>query len=130
MMEGYLKEIKNVLNKFENIDYAFIFGSYIRNPLSESDVDILVGGSLSYSKKLDLALELELILGRKVDLILVEEALPELILNAFCSGVPVLINNKEKLKSDYFKNFYLYEDREGIRRLRILRIKRRYSYGG
>ena len=130
MIEYNIKEIKEVLAKFKGISYAFIFGSATKVLLSDSDVDILIGGKLSYPERLDLALELELILRRKVDVVLTEEASPELVLNAFCFGLSVLINNRENLKKDYFKNLFLYEDRESLRKLRISRIKRRYNYGG
>jgi len=130
MSEEYIKKIREVLSKFKKIDYAFIFGSVLKRPFQDSDVDILLGADLNTFEKIDLAMELELILKRKVDVVLVNEASCELVLKAFSEGLPVLINNKQSLKRDYFRNVYLFEDRSSLRELGILRIKRKYSYAG
>jgi len=130
MSEEYIKKIREALSKFKRIDYAFIFGSVLKRPLQDSDVDILLGADLNTFEKIDLAMELELILKRKVDVVLVNEASCELVLKAFSKGLPVLINNKQSLKRDYFRNVYLFEDRSSLRELGILRIKRKYSYAG
>jgi len=130
MIEEYIKKIRDVVSKSEKIDYAFLFGSVLKRTLPESDVDILLGAHLKPFEKIDLAMELELLLKRKVDIVLVNEAPCELVLKALAQGLPILINNKQRLKRDYFKNFYLYEDRSTLRKLRISRIKKRYSYAG
>ncbi|MFH1338478.1 MAG: nucleotidyltransferase domain-containing protein [Candidatus Omnitrophota bacterium] len=128
-IKKYIEPAKDVLADFKKIDYAFVFGSSLKKALPESDMDILIGGTLSFSEKADLAAELELILKRKVDLVLAEEAAPALVAKAFSTGLPLLINNKESLKKDYFKNLYRYDDGRNLRNLRIARIKRRYGYG-
>jgi len=128
-VKKYVESVKEVLAGFKKIDYAFVFGSILKEALAESDVDILIGGALSFSEKVDLAAQLELILKRKVDIVLAEEAAVALLAKAFSAGIPLLINNKENLKKDYFKNLYLYEDNENLRSLRIARIKRRYGNG-
>jgi predicted nucleotidyltransferase len=130
MIEEYIKKIRDVVSKSEKIDYAFLFGSVLKRTLPESDVDILLGAHLKPFEKIDLAIELELILKRKVDVVFADEAPCELVLNALSKGLPVLISNKQSLKRDYFKNVYLYEDRSTLRKLRISRIKKRYSYAG
>ena len=130
MIEEYIKKIRDVVSKSEKIDYAFLFGSVLKRTLPESDVDILLGAHLKPFEKIDLAMELELLLKRKVDIVLVNEAPCELVLKALAQGLPVLINNKQSLKRDYFKNVYLYEDRSTLRKLRISRIKKKYSYAG
>ncbi|MBU1043278.1 MAG: nucleotidyltransferase domain-containing protein [Candidatus Omnitrophica bacterium] len=127
---NYAKAIKDLLCGYKNIDYVFLFGSVLGNPLANSDVDILIGGNLDHSARTNLAMELELVLKRKIDVVLQNEASCEIILKAFSKGKAVLINDKEKLKKDYFRNFYLYDDTASLRQLRMLRIKRRHSYGG
>ena len=130
MLTEYIEKIKGILLKSKELDYAFIFGSVLKRALSKkSDIDILIGAHLNSFEKIDLAMELELALKRKVDVVLVKETSCELVLNAFSVGVPVLINNKQILKRDYFKNFYLYDDGTGLRKLRASRIKRRYNHG-
>ncbi|MCG2711821.1 MAG: nucleotidyltransferase domain-containing protein [Candidatus Omnitrophica bacterium] len=94
----YDKEIKDTLSGYKNIDYAFLFGSVLGKPLANSDVDILIGGSLDHSERINLAMELELALKRKVDVVLQNEASCEIILKAFSKGKAVLINDKERLK--------------------------------
>ena len=130
MNRAYIKKIKELLSATKKIDYAFVFGSALRTPLPGSDVDILIGANLTSSERIDLAMKLELILKRKIDLVLAKEASCELVSKAFSKGMPVLINNKQSLKRDYLKNFYLYEEGTNLRQLRTSRIKRRYSYGG
>ena len=128
MMEERIQKIRDILLQYQKIDYAFLFGSFLKHPLHDSDVDILLGASLNPSEKLDLAIELELILKRKVDIVLTAEASCELVLNALSKGVPLTINDKLSLKRDYFKNVLLYDDRTSLRILRIARIKRKYRY--
>lgn len=129
-MEEYIEKIKKILIKYKNIDYALLFGSAVKNRMStESDIDILLKADLTPLERIDISMELELALKKKVDLVLVKDASHELILNAFSKGMPILIADMEGLKKDYFRNFYLYEDSENMRKLRILRIKREYAYG-
>lgn len=129
MSKDCAAEIKKILSSRENISYAFVFGSATKQLLPESDIDILIGADLDASGRVDLAFELELVVKRKVDIVLAKEAPCELILEAFSNGEPILINDKEKLKKDYFENFYAYEDSYTLRKLRIARIKRRYGDG-
>jgi predicted nucleotidyltransferase len=128
MIQENIQKIKEILTRYTTIDYALIFGSILNKPLHESYVDILLGASLNVSEKLDLAMELELLLKRKVDIVLVKEASCELVLNAFSKGLPVFIKDKVRLKKDYFRNSYLYDDTIPLRQLRTLRIKRKYGY--
>jgi len=127
-MEEHIQKVKNVLRHYSKIAYAFLFGSYLNHPLEDSDVDILLGGSLDSSEKLDLAMELELILKRKVDIVMAAEASCELLLNALSKGLPLIINDKLSLKKDYFENFRLFDDRTMLRKLRTARIKSKYRY--
>lgn len=122
-------KIRKIIKQHRSINYAFIFGSSLTNLLPESDIDILIGGRLSFIEKTNISAELESIFKRKVDMVLAKEACPEIIMKALSRGVPVIINNKDEFKRDYFYNFHLYEDRENLRRLRISRIKRRYRHG-
>ena len=128
MIQENIHKVKEILTRYTAIDYAFIFGSFLNKPLRESDVDILLGASLKDSEKLDLAMELELLLKRKIDIVLVKDAPCELVLNAFSKGFPVFIKDKMRLKRDYFRNSYLYDDTIPLRQLRIARIKRKYSH--
>jgi predicted nucleotidyltransferase len=127
-MEEPIQTVKNILLQYRKIDYAFLFGSYIKHPMEDSDVDILVSASLDPSDKLDLTMKLELIFKRKVDMVIAAEASCELLLNALSQGLPLIINDKARLKKDYFKNFQLFDDRTMLRIIRIARIKSKYVY--
>ncbi|MBL7073587.1 MAG: nucleotidyltransferase domain-containing protein [Candidatus Omnitrophica bacterium] len=120
-----IDKVKEILKNNHNIKYAFLFGSIIKKPLPESDVDILIGGELDFSERTDLALEIELILKRKVDIVLVNQATPELVLKVFSLGILLCAREKEELKEDYFRNLRLSEDGKNLQRLKIARMKRR-----
>lgn len=128
MMQEEIKIIKNTLLQYQKIDYAFLFGSYLKHPFEDSDVDILLGASLDASEKLDLAMQLELIVKRNVDIVLAAEASCELLLNAFSKGLPLFINDKLRLKKDYFKSVRLFDDNTTLRYLRKERIKNKFRY--
>ena len=123
-----IDKVKEILKKNRSVKYAFLFGSIIKKPSPCSDVDILIGGELDFSERTDLALELELILKRKVDIVLVNQAAPELVLKAFSLGIVLCTREKEERKEDYFRNLRLSEDGQNLQRLKISRIKRRYEH--
>lgn len=124
-----IDKIKKLLKKNRDIKYVFVFGSSVKKPLPDSDIDILIGGDLNFSKKTDLSLEIELILKKKIDIVLTDQAPPELVLKALSSGVKLIVNEREELKKDYFRNLRLEEDRRNLQRLKIEKIKRRHNHG-
>ena len=127
----YTNQINQSLSKYKKkIHYAFLFGSILKKPLPTSDIDLLLGANLNSFEKIDLAMELELILKRKIDVVLTKESSCELVLKAFSKGLPVMINDKKRLKTDYFKNIQLYDNKTTLRNLRISRVKRKYGYAG
>jgi predicted nucleotidyltransferase len=125
----YIDDFRRLLAEADRVSYAFIFGSSVKALRSGGDVDILVDGQLSFTEKVDLEMKLESIVKKKVDIVQAEEAFPEIIMKAFSRGVKILVKNNEKLKEDYFKYLYAYEDGENLRRLRTARIKRKYNNG-
>ncbi len=128
-IERYIEDFKKVFAETDSVSYAFIFGSSVKSLRPGGDVDILVGGRLSFAEKVDLAMKLESLIKRKVDIVQAQEAIPEIIMKAFSRGVKILVKNNEKLKEDYFKYLYAYEDGENLRRLRMERIRRKYNNG-
>jgi len=121
---------REVLSAYGNkIGYAFLFGSALTHLRADSDVDILVGGDLTFDQKMDLTAKLVLMLRRKVDLVQASETRCELVLKALSKGMPILIRDPEALKRDYFKKFRLYDDTTNLRRLKLERIKRQYAHG-
>jgi predicted nucleotidyltransferase len=127
--KDYLNSIRGVLSRRGKIDYAFLFGSALKQLRPDSDIDILIGGRLNFAEKTDLAMDLAIRLKRDVDIVLASEASCELALNVFSRGKPILLKSEKALKKDYFKNYRLYEQTSGLRALRIARIKREFGNG-
>lgn len=123
------RNAKTLLTKVRSVRYAFLFGSSLKRPLPGSDIDILIGGSLTPRERTHLSIELEGIFKRKVDIVAAGNAPSELVLKAFATGVPLFIRNKRILNQDYFRNFYACEDNGALRALRLARVKRRYRNG-
>ena len=119
--------LQTFLARQKSIDYAVLFGSALKKMHAESDVDILLQGKLSPARRIQLSLQLEKIVGRKVDLVLVNETSCELVLEALKHGKVILINNHQALKDDYLRNFYLYDDTVNLRRLRQARMRKRFT---
>ena len=124
------RNAKTLLTKVRSIQYAFLFGSSLKKPLPGSDIDILIGGSLTPRERTHLSIELEGIFNRKVDIVAADKAPSELVLKAFATGVPLFTRNKRTVNQDYFKNFYECEDNGALRALRLARVKRGYGDGG
>ncbi len=122
-------QCKKIFSQNRKIHYVILFGSALGKLRRDSDVDFLIGGKLSFDEKAVTAGHLEKILGRRVDLVLTQEASCELALEAFSRGKILVSKNKERLKEDYFQKFYLYEDSETLRRLKTLRLKRKFKNG-
>ncbi|HEB32470.1 MAG TPA: nucleotidyltransferase domain-containing protein [Spirochaetes bacterium] len=129
IIEHFIAGFRQILVETEGVEYAFIFGSSVKALRSGGDVDILVDGRLSFAEKVDLEMKLESIVKKKVDIVQTEEAFPEIIMKAFSRGIKIVVKNNKKLKEDYFKYLYAYEDGENLRRLRMARIRRKYNNG-
>jgi len=95
--EEKVNKLKNYLEKEEDIVLAFLFGSYAKNKEREiSDVDI----GIYTARKWDLKKfhkvwdKLEEILGKNVDLIIMNEARETIVWEAL-RGIPLKIKDKK-----------------------------------
>jgi predicted nucleotidyltransferase len=129
LSETEIEKIRSVLSKRSELVYAILFGSAMKRLHAGSDIDLLVGGDLSSNNKADLLMELTIQLGRQVDLVSAKEAQCDVILRAFSTGVPILVHDRERLKSDYLKNYRLCDQRQALKRIRLERLKRVYGNG-
>lgn len=125
----YIKQLKKIIDKYNSINYALLFGSSLKKRHPTSDVDILIGGKLQFKDMANLLSDLELLLKKRVDIIVSQEASPVLVLKAFKEGHPISIRAKDKLKEDYFNIFYKTDDLVNLKKIREERIKREYCYG-
>lgn len=124
-----IEKIKSVVSSRGEIAYAILFGSALKRLGTHSDIDIMIGGELSPIEKADLLMGLSIQLGRQIDLVSPKEALCDVVLRAFSSGIPILIRDKERLKQDYLKNYRLCDERVSLKRIRLERLKRVYGNG-
>lgn len=124
-----IEKIKSVVSIRGEIAYAILFGSALKRLGTHSDIDIMIGGELSPIEKADLLMGLSIQLGRQIDLVSPKEALCDVVLRAFSSGIPILIRDKERLKQDYLKNYRLCDERVSLKRIRLERLKRVYGNG-
>ncbi len=128
-LQKYIRSIKIYFRGKSRIDYVILFGSSVSRLKPDSDVDLLVGGKIGSRQKIDAALFLEKKIGRKVDVVCVEDAGCVLALEAFAKGLAVVIHDREQLKRDYFRKFYEYEDSIPLHRIRADKAKRELAYG-
>ena len=121
--------IRSVVSGRRGVAYAILFGSALKRLLAHSDIDLMVAGELSPVDKADLLMELTVQLRRQLDLISAKEALCDVVLRAFSSGIPILVRDRERLKEDYLKNYRLCDQRDPLIRIRQERLKRVYGNG-
>jgi predicted nucleotidyltransferase len=114
-----IEKIEQELGRAESIDYAFLFGSALRRLLPESDIDILIGGTIDFDGKMLLTVKLSTLLKRHVDL----------VIEAMSKGRLIFVKDRDSLKRDYLRNWRRLDDNTGLRRMRIERIKQQYVYG-
>lgn len=129
LSEPEIEKIRSVVSSRRGLAYAILFGSSLKRLLAYSDIDLMVGGELSPGEKADLLMELTVQLGRQIDLISANEALCDVALRAFSSGIPILVRDRERLKEDYLKNYRLCDQRDPLRRVKLERLKRVYGNG-
>lgn len=95
--------VGKVLAADPRIGYALVFGSCARGTAhAGSDLDVAIGGMSSTLSTLelgDLIGQLEVVSGREVDLVLLDEASPGLAYRVFKDGVTVLERDPDALAS-------------------------------
>jgi predicted nucleotidyltransferase len=129
LSKAEIENIRSVVSSRRGVAYAILFGSALKRLLAHSDIDLMVGGELTPVEKADLLMELAVQLRRQIDLISAKEALCDLVLRAFSSGIPILVRDRERLKEDYLKNYRLCDQTDPLRRIKLERLKRVYGNG-
>jgi len=127
LSEAEIEKIRSVVSSRRVVTYAILFGSALKHLLAHSDIDLMIGGELSPIEKADLSFELAVELGRQIDIISSEEAVCDLVLRAFSSGIPILVRDRERVNQDYFKNYRLCDQGNPLKRIRLERLKRVYG---
>lgn len=129
MPERLLEQIKAYFKARPDIDAVYLFGSAARGELrSKSDVDLAVlfgsraGGKLArFDRLLTMALELEPLLGRQVDLVDMREIPPVLQHQVLKRGCCIVENNFQgrvqfevAARRQYFDMQRIYERRNRV----------------
>jgi len=127
--ESQIEKIRSVVSSRRGIAYVILFGSALKRLLANSDIDLMIEGELGLGEKADLSMELTIEIGRHIDIISPNEALCDVVLRAFSSGIPILVSDKGRLKEDYFKNYRLCDHKNPLKRIRLERLKRVYGNG-
>jgi hypothetical protein len=102
--------------KKENVPFAYLFGSYAREKQKEdSDIDVAVylsGTSEDefFKRKLEFKAEVEEILKKPVDVVIMNSASPLLNHEIFKDGILIKNANPSLLSDFRRKNFYFYLD--------------------
>lgn len=108
-----IKKCKNLLIKYEYINFAYIFGSYAQNNVrKDSDIDIAIylKESIDTYAYLDMKMELSEALKREVDLVILNEATPLLKHEIYKNNI-LLFSNDKALENRYkVKTLFEYND--------------------
>ncbi len=65
---GIEVQLKNELSRFENLEYAFIFGSYVKGGFkSDSDIDLFIIGDTEEEQIIETVQKLEEMIGREIN---------------------------------------------------------------
>ncbi|NLW22572.1 MAG: nucleotidyltransferase domain-containing protein [Tissierellia bacterium] len=105
-----IEKCKSVLMKYEDIIFAYIFGSYAREKIrKDSDLDIAVylREEMDIDTYLEIKMQLSEICKREVDLILLNEAPPLLKFQIYKNNV--LLFSRDKSIETRFKVRTLFE---------------------
>jgi predicted nucleotidyltransferase len=129
LSESEIEKIKSVISQRKEISYAILFGSAVKHLLTHSDIDLLIGGNLDRKMKHDLSMALALEIHRSIDIVLTKEARCGVGLRAFSSGAPLVVQDKGKMKEDYFEHYRLCDQARSLKKIRLERLKRVYGNG-
>ncbi len=129
-MTVLLKKISRYLKPLKHLSAAYLFGSLATGKNhSESDVDIAL---LFHPKKTpsvveiqDMQVELEGILKRPVDLILLNQANPILAHQVLKKGQRILLNDKSHFSEFFARHITDYDDLKKVRSI----IEKRWIAG-
>lgn len=109
----YLEKIKEVLFDNKKIIFCYVFGSYAENRQrdgSDMDIAIYVKEKVEVYEYIELKNELEKLLIKDVDLVILNDATPLIKYEIYVNHVKVFSKNKE-IENDYLiKVLFEYED--------------------
>ncbi|MBU5437226.1 nucleotidyltransferase domain-containing protein [Tissierella sp. MSJ-40] len=105
-----IKRCKDILIKYENITFAYIFGSYVNEKIREdSDIDIAIylEENIDGNEYLKIKMELTDACKREVDLVLLNDAVPLLKYEIYKNNI--LLFTRDKILESNYKVKILFE---------------------
>ena len=120
--------LKNVFGRYKRIHYVVLFGSAARKKLrANSDIDVMVGGSLTFNQRTRLMADLEMQLKRPVDIMLSSNADSDVALSAFAKGIPIIVHDESIFKKDFFRHYYHVEDAMYLKMIKAAKLRRSFN---
>lgn len=108
-----IKKCKDILIGYENIIFAYIFGSYVQGkmrPDSDIDIAIYLEKKLNSETYLEIKMDLTDVCKREIDLIILNDAKPLLKYEIYKNNI-LLFTRDNDLESSYkIKTLFEYND--------------------
>jgi len=110
-VEKVVKVVREVLERFDFIEVAVVFGSVLRRSIvRDIDIGIAVNRGISLEEYNEIASLLEQALNIPVDLAILNDAPPPLRFKALAEGIKVIVRDKKKLFYMITESFMELED--------------------
>ena len=137
VVKNVIEKSKKVLIKYENVLFAYIFGSYASGKVREdSDIDIAIyiKEKIDTREYLDIRMDLIEACGKEVDLIILSEATPLLKFEIYRNNILLFTRNKTLENNFKVKTLFEYWDTKKYLDMaynkNIERIKQEAETGG
>jgi predicted nucleotidyltransferase len=125
-IDRVVKIVKEVLERFEFIEIAVLFGSILRrNFIRDIDVGLVVDREISFKEFNEVASTLEQTLNIPVDLVILNDAPPLIRFKALVEGIKIIVRDRKKLFYIISVSFMELEDMK--EKLRILGIEETHT---
>ena len=122
-----------VLRSAPDVLVGYVFGSEVSGgarPDSDLDVAVLVDGTLSSARRLELLADLQgAVPGRRTDLVLLDTAPPALAYRVLRDGVAVVVRDEAVRVRHHAETLDRYFDTEPLRRELDVGLRRRLDDG-
>jgi len=129
LQQKHINDIHSYFKNRHKVSYVILFGSGLKHLRPDSDVDLLLGGSVPFPDRLTYMADLERCLGRKVDIVPVQSTFYDLALQAFAYGRLIVTHNRNHLLRDYFRCRRAYDDNLPLQHIRAERLRRIFIHG-
>jgi predicted nucleotidyltransferase len=125
-IDRVVKIVKEVLERFEFIEIAVLFGSILRrNFIRDIDVGLVVDREISFKEFNEVASTLEQTLNIPIDLVILNDAPPLIRFKALVEGIKIIVRDRKKLFYIISVSFMELEDMK--EKLRILGIEETHT---